>query len=205
MTNKSKFNISDIFRNHLETLRSPAYKNGNDTITIHGKISLSDKFIFYLLPILVSIICTTIIGRPAGELVTLYTATLSLFIGLFLNMLVLIISTLKPNYDTRDKTTRKQLIEFTFYNIAYTVIASLIALGCLFLSLIELFPESSKIPTCFLQTYLSIPCQEITTNSLVQNIFSLLFYYMLVKIILTLLMILKKTYTLFKIDIKNSQ
>ena len=201
---KSKINISDVLKKHKETLKSQNYHSNGSIIEERLEISCTDKFIFYLLPIIISFSCILLIGRPQGIIVGLYTGSLSLFIGLFLNMLVLILSFLDPNYKTEDKENRKRLITHTFYNISYTVVASLIALGYLFISLQELFPTSYGVSIEFIKPYIAFENYCISTNTIIQYFFSILFYYMASKVVLTLLMVIKRVFSLFNVDIKNT-
>lgn len=201
---KSKINISDIFKKHKETLKSKNHYSCGSTIEERLEISSLDRFTFYILPGIISLACIIFIGRPQGIIVGLYTGSLSLFIGLFLNMLVLILSFLDPNYKTEDKENRKTLIKHTFYNISYTVIASLIALGYLFLSLQEIFPISFGVSIEFIKPYITFESYCILINTIIQYFFSILFYYMASKVVLTLLMVIKRVFSLFNVDIKNT-
>ena len=121
----SKVNVFEIISKHKSTLQH----NGEF-------LSIDIKF-FVTYPILIGLLISLIAGIAEDRLVNIFAICLSIFIGLFLNLLVLIMSYAENKLNIKDKRNRAELLEQTFYNITYTIIASLLALGFLFLACIN--------------------------------------------------------------------
>lgn len=196
----TKINVSLIFRKHKETLKSISEDYVENTIKETLKISPTDIFIFYILPIILASIAIYFIGIPDEKATNLYGICLSIFVGLFLNLLVMITSFLRPTTKVHDTQTRLKLIEETFYNISYTIVISLVGLGYLFLSIQSIFPEKWGINFSFIP-WLNLEC--ISINTIIHYIFSFLLYNILVKIIFALLMVIKRVFCLFNVDIRE--
>jgi hypothetical protein len=188
----SKINILAIFNKHLSTLKS------ND-----GSLLREDKRIFIFLPIMLAVFMILIIRIPSDNLINFFTLTLSLFIGLFLNLLVLIISFSENKLKIKDKANRKELLTQTFYNIAYTILISLIGLAIVFLGCVDFLPVAWSIDiSCFNNEYLFTP-KIFSLNKLLQLIFFFVFYAIFVHLILTLLMVIKRIFSLFNAEIEH--
>lgn len=196
----TKISLHLIFQKHRESLKTLTPVRSGNTFTETLKISRTDRFIFYILPVLIAVAATVIIRIPDSQATNLYTVCLSVFVGLFLNLLVMITSVLRPSVKIWDNQTRIELIEQTFYNISYTIVISLLALGTLLLTTLTLFPSGWQINLSFLNPgyWSSLP-----VNTLCHFIFSFLLYYLLCKIILTLLMVIKRVFCLFRTDIQS--
>lgn len=196
----TKISLHLIFQKHKESLKTLTPVRSGNTLTETLKISRTDRFIFYILPVLIAVAATVIIRIPDSQATNLYTVCLSVFVGLFLNLLVMITSVLRPSVKIWDNQTRIELIEQTFYNISYTIVISLLALGTLLLTTLTLFPSGWQINLSFLNPghWGSLP-----VNTLYHYIFSFLLYYLLCKIILTLLMVIKRVFSLFRTDIQS--
>lgn len=196
----TKISLHLIFQKHKESLKTLTPVRSGNTLTETLKISRTDRFIFYILPVLIGVAATVIIRIPDSQATNLYTVCLSVFVGLFLNLLVMITSVLRPSVKIWDNQTRIELIEQTFYNISYTIVISLLALGTLLLTTLTLFPSGWKINLSFLNPgyWGSLP-----VNTLYHYIFSFLLYYLLCKIILTLFMVIKRVFSLFRTDIQS--
>lgn len=196
----TKISLHLIFRKHRESLKTLTPVCSRNTLTEILKISRTDRFIFYILPVLIAVAATIIIRIPDSQATNLYTVCLSVFVGLFLNLLVMITSVLRPSVKIWDNQTRIELIEQTFYNISYTIVISLLALGTLLLTTLTLFPSGWQINLSFLNPgYWG----SFSVNTLCHFIFSFLLYYLLCKIILTLLMVIKRVFSLFRTDIQS--
>lgn len=196
----TKINISLIFRKHKETLKSISEEYVENEIRETRKISCIDKFIFYLLPLILAVLAVLFIGIPDEKATNLYGICLSIFVGLFLNLLIMITSFLRPSTKVHDTKTRLSLIEETFYNISYTIVISLIGLGYLFLSIQNILPNDWCINFSFISC---IHIGEVTFNSILHYIFSFFLYNILVKIIFSLLMVIKRVFCLFNVDIRD--
>ena len=196
----TKINISLIFQKHKETLKSTSDEYVDNEIRETRKISRTDKFIFYWLPAIIAFLALCFIRIPDEKATNLYGICLSIFVGLFLNLLVMITSFLRPSVKVNDTKTRLSLIEETFYNISYTIIMSLIGLGYLFLAIQDIFPNNWNVDFSFIPW---VGLGYITLNLILHYVFSFLLYNVLVKIIFALLMVIKRVFCLFNVDIRD--
>lgn len=188
----SKVNVREIINKHISTLQSS-----------NGKLNRKDKKIFIYFPLLLGFFLSLTVGVPNEVLLNIFAVCLSIFIGLFLNLLVLIISFAENKLNVKDKRNRAILLEQTFYNITYTIIASLIGLGLLFISNVDFFPENWTADFNPLLSKLSINIKLISINSIFKFIFYFFFYSVFCHIIITLLMIIKRIFKLFKVEIEH--
>lgn len=188
----SKINVLEIISKHKSTIQNS-----------DGKVINADKRHFVVYPILIGLLVTIIVSIPSEGLVNLFAVCLSIFIGLFLNLLVLIISFAENNQKVQDQKNRAKLIEETFYNITYTIIASLMGLGLLFLANAEIFPESWTIVVAHTGKCIWFEAGMITINKIITLLLYFMFYSMFAHIIMTLLMIVKRVFKLFKIQIEE--
>ncbi len=188
----SKVNVSEIVSKHKSTLQG-----GN------GKLLKLDKKYFITYPIILGLILSFLIRIPNDGLVNIFAICLSIFIGLFLNLLVLIISFAENKLNIKDKSNRAILLEHTFYNITYTIVASLVGLGFLFLSNIDFFPTNWKVNLSFIDRIIDLKASELTINAIVQFVLYFVFYSIFIHIIMTLLMIVKRIFSLFKAEIEE--
>ncbi len=182
----SKINVNKILKKHNETLNT---KN--------------DKLYFVRYPLIGSIIIFFILGKPNSDMVNIFAVSLSIFIGLFLNLLVLILSFAKTNSYIKDEENRLELLKETFYNLSYTIILSLIALGVLFLTTITFFPSDLSFTIEMSLMHKSLPDVEIVINEIISFFMLIYFYFVLIKVILTLLMIIKRIFNLFEKEIEQ--
>ena len=104
----SKVNVYEIISKHKSTLESD-----------EGKFLKKDKKNFIVYPIILGLLLTIMVRIPSDGLVNIFAICLSIFIGLFLNLLVLIISFAENKLSIKDKKNRAILLEQTFYNITY--------------------------------------------------------------------------------------
>jgi len=188
----SKINITEIVKNHKSTLQDS-----------HGNFIKNDKKLFIYYPIIIGLILTLIVRIPSDGLINIFAICLSIFIGLFLNLLVLIISFAEDKLNVKDKKNRAKLLEQTFYNITYTIIASLVGLGLLFLSNINFLPSSWELDISYLHKYICLCIGKIEYNKLINLSFYFIFYTVFSHIIMTLLMIIKRIFKLFKVEIEE--
>lgn len=191
---KSKINVLEIFKRHKETLSYP------DKI-----ISKKDNFIFYTLPILFTFFCLIILRIPDNNTANIFATCLSIFIGLFLNLLVLILTFVENKFNISDYKNRLELVKQIFYNLSYTIVVSLIALGFLFISSVKIFPEKLKWGINISgEAYKLLRYKRIETNEIISVLFTAFFYFYLSKVMITLLMVIKRIFTLFTAEIEAS-
>ncbi len=185
----SKIYVTHIIKEHIKTFRHPKTNS----------LTRRDKFTFIWAPILFSFILSLTLGKPSDKMIDVLNVSLSVFVGLFLNLLVLILSILnKDTEKTTDKKGRKNLIKETFTNISFTIILGLIALGFVLLSTWRPFSENLTLDIIKLNLKLDYNC-------IYGNTISFILYSFIVELILTLLMVIKRIYSLFKVEIEESE
>ncbi|MUP38674.1 hypothetical protein [Labilibaculum euxinus] len=189
----SKINVKEIFDKHHQTIQYP-----------NKSLSKKDKQQFFLYPIIGSIIALITIGKPNSDMINIFAVCLSIFIGLFLNLLVLILSFTESKTKIKDKKNRAELLEQTFYNLSYTIVISLIALGILFLTTISIFPSNWNLQIPFSRLGIDFNDYFLNVNYLITNIIAITFYFVFIKVIVTLLMIVKRIFNLFIEEIKST-
>lgn len=163
-----------------------SFINIKEVIKNHYKTLESAKagniILFFIIPIIFGIL-SIFVNSVSENLDSILSTSLSIFIGLFINLLILIV-TLTRTPTKEKKEIRKQVVEETFYNITYVIIISIIALGLIMVKNINFgFP---KFYDCAFK-----------------NLISFSFTFLFTQILLTILMIIKRIFNLFKFDIDN--
>lgn len=183
----SKLNIKNIIIGHKASL-------------MEGKSSSNYKNEFVLMPILAAIIFI-LIKVPDSEVKNIFGTCLSILIGLYLNVLVLLISSISSEnlkITSRQKKIRLELLKETLYNVSFSVYVSVKALIALFLSTILITTNGSLN---------GLLCVLINRdfNYFIQFVLGFLLYKYTIDIFLILFMILKRINVLFtkEIDIEN--
>lgn len=179
----SKLNISDIIKGHKLSL------NWN-------KDNCKYKVEYIILPILFSLLFT-FIKVPDNDVKNIFGICFSILIGLCLNILVLLISSIsseKLNISNKQKSIRLALLKETLYNVSFSVFVSVKALIVLFLSTILIF----NIQTVDDLTYIFFNCD---LNYLIQFLLGFLLYKYSIDVFLILFMILKRINILYTKEI----
>jgi hypothetical protein len=189
----SKIDVTEIILKHFSTMQNAK-----------GVFYRKDKMYFFIIPFIVGVLLTLILRIPSEGLVNIFTLCLSVFIGLFLNLLVLIISFSENKLKIKDSNNRSILIKETFYNITFTIIASLIGLGLLFIANTEFFFSNWTIDMKFLEKTV-FKINKVPVNKIISLFFYSLFYSIFSNIIMTLLMIIKRIFKLFHVDINEAE
>lgn len=185
----SRLNIKDIIDGH-----KASFLNGK------GKFLFLDKMAYGYIPFIISFILI-LIKIPDDSLKDIFGICLSILIGLFLNILVLLtsnISSEKLKLSSTQKSLRLSLLKETFYNVSYSVLICIKALILLFLmNLIFINSESINFFFYFL---FNRDC-----NFFLQFIFGLYMYFYSIKVFMILYMILKRINKLFisEIEVEN--
>jgi hypothetical protein len=162
----SKINIVKILKDHFKTL-----KNTNT-----NKISLSDYFMFFILPLIFALIYYYFDITMSDDLIKSLLTIFSVFVGLLFNLLILIYDIVnKNNHKNKNEPhtnmpIRKKFLQEIFSNISFTIFMSIV------------------IVILLLVTF--------TNNCFIKSASSLLSVYLMFLFILTLLMILKRIHVL---------
>lgn len=166
-----KINIWCIVKDHLVTL-----KNDNS-----DKPEFKDYLLFLLIPMAVPAILICVFKRELSEsLINILITVLSIFVGLLLNVMVVIFDIIKKN----EKTVKLRLIKETYSNISFAILISIITIipliGC-------------YLPSC--SPKLSTRIILLVSNSLS--------YYFLTLFFITLLMIVRRIHIILTDEISN--
>lgn len=163
-----------------------SFINVFEVIKNHYRTLKSDAsgnlLIFLILPICIAVI-SIFVKSINSNLDSILSTALSIFIGLFINLLVLIVTLTKTPVKEK-KEIRRLVVEETFYNITYVILISIIALGLIMLK---------NINFGFNDTGLMIFRKSIV----------FIFTFLFVQILLTILLIIKRIFNLFKFDINH--
>lgn len=179
----SKLNIKNIIIGHKSTLTEG---KGNSSYIIE----------FILIPIIFAIVLI-LIKIPDSDVKNIFGICLSILIGLYLNILILLISSissenLKISY--RQKKTRLELLKETLNNVSFSVFLSVKALIALFLSsILVINNESLNDFFCIITNH--------NLNYFIQFVLGIFLYKYTIDIFLILFMILKRLNSLYDKEI----
>lgn len=160
-----KIDIRDILKSHLKTI-----KNANS-----GKPDGWDYFTFAFLPLLISSILVYFKVEIKSEITTVIITTLAIFVGLMLNVIVLIFDIVKRDSSQEIKNeVLKQLLS----NISFEILLALFAIITILFS----FSEITQI----------------------KLFFNWLSFMSITLFLLTLLMILKRLNNVFRNELEQN-
>lgn len=181
----SKLNIQEIIDGHR-----------NSFLDKNKKITTGDFFAYKFFPFALAMLFV-ILKIPDNNVLNIFGICLSILIGLFLNILVLLtanISSEKLNISSTQKQNRLALLEETLYNVSFSVVLSVKALIMLFLTNIVFINVGWLDQLCYL-------IFSYKFNYVLSIIFGLFLYKYSIEIFLTLYMILKRINKLFTNEI----
>lgn len=153
-----KINVWKVIVSHFKTLVNHNTK----------KPGFDDWFIFLLIPLIAAGLLVCFEKDVSTNTVNLVVTSLSIFVGLLINVLVLIFSLLQKEKDSRLKII---VLKETIVNITYVIIISVVTM---------IF--------CFSMNF---------ENYLFRLIMTFFIYLFTIHFILTLMMIVKRMYSLF--------
>lgn len=182
----SKLNVKNIIIGHKASL---VYDNDS---------CYKKEFVYF--PILFSVILV-LIRIPDNDVKNIFGICLSILVGLYLNILVLLISSISSEslkISAQQKKTRLELLKETLYNVSFSVYVSIKALIVLFLSTIFIVTNDS------LNDLLCVIVNK-DFNFFIQTILGFFLYRYTVEIFLILFMILKRINVIYRkeIDVEN--
>ncbi len=169
----TKISIKDIILDHLSTI-----KNDNSK-----KMEFKDVFVFFIIPLIFpALMLYTKSYLKTGIIDTLITI-FSIFVGLLLNVLVVIFDIIQKG----KSIIMKRLIKETFSNISFTILLSIFTI--LTLIICRLADKSE----CELTV--AWECTRIVSNAIS--------YYFLILFLLTLLMIVRRIHIILSDEMNN--
>ena len=178
-----KVNITKIVCDHLGTFK--------DYST--GRCRPFDYFLFFLVPLIVAVVFVVVYGALPKSLIGVIVTSLSIFTALLLNLLLLaynITQNSKSPCDEHTRQMREKLFHEIFSNIAFSVLVALVIV---------------VLVLCFgaMSNGASLPAIQMLSNifgnlyiNILSNILSFAIYYLGTLFLLTLLMLLKRVYSL---------
>lgn len=165
----SKINLIEIWRDHIATLVDSK----------HNMPSREDKLLFFVLPALLSFLII-IFNIDISKIYSVFIASLSIFTGFLLNLLIVMISVRDiferycPDSDNenRRKNVRLEVSRETIANISYSIAIGIVNIVTLVVALLS--------------------------HGAFKHVMNFLSIYIFINLVLTLLMIIKRTYMLSK-------
>lgn len=161
----NKVNVFNVVKKHLKTL-----KNTNT-----GKSDFDDYLTFLIIPLVIAGILLWRNSLIEPNLVSIIITALSIFVGLFFNVIILIFDMTRRD---KVKEIKIEILRQLQANISYVILLSLITI------IVILF-------TYFENTIVSIIANGIS-------------YFLLIHLIMTILMVIKRTFRLLEEEIKDS-
>jgi len=180
-----KLNVIEIVKCHVSTF-----------VDVDGKRMPMDYAVFFGVPIILMVL-SSMFGFNASDkyIDTIVTAS-SIFIGLLLNMLLLInnqkkstpgVDSMNQDEDTVNKlSTRHALLQETFYNISY----------CIVISIVLVFISMSYFVIDF-NIVRDIYIFNIDINYK-RHVLSPISIFLITNLLLSILMVVKRVYSLLK-------
>lgn len=175
---------------------------------IDGKLKLADKFLFFIFPYFFAVILC-IIKLPDNDLKNLFGISLSIFIGLFLSVVAILIPQINkaiPDINFTERNLRLDILQDTLYNILYALLQSVRALIILYLMGIFTTLEKTYLGDLYcllLKRNIDSDIQFCLTFFLYKfNISLILSFYVMIKNIATLF---QKEINIEKLKIRNNQ
>ena len=162
-----KVNIAKIVRDHLGTLKD------NST----GRYRKFDLFLFFLVPLFVAAAFLKLYGALPASLIGVIVTSLSIFTALLLNLLLLAYNITRNSMSPRDEhihKMREKLFHEIFSNIAFAVLVALVIV--VFVLFFGVMSDRASL--------------------LAFNKLSFVIYYLGTLFFLTMLMLLKRVYSL---------
>ncbi len=191
-----KINVKSISKEYKKN-----FQNKNN------KINFEDKFLYFWLPSMLALLLAYI-KIPDNDLLSLFGTSLSIFIGLFLNIIAILLSTInnkKGEISFVDQNLRLDILKETIYDILYAINQSIKAIIVLYLMSVFKFETSSLDNICYI----------FFNNNLdycIQFVFSILLYKFNIMLFISFYMIIKKIISLFdneinieKLTIRNEE
>jgi hypothetical protein len=153
-----KINVLRIVVAHYQSLRQGTNKDG------------SDIFVFIFMPLAIASVLVWLKAYMSDSLLSTIVSALSIFVGLLLNVVVLLFDIVR---NTTKQTLKHKIVTETLSNVSFTILLSLFTIPFALSTQIDRWP--------FLKPWTS-----------------LVTYFLLCVFIATLLMIIKRVYALFQ-------
>ena len=160
----TKIDVGKIVKAHFETITKGTNRAG------------SDWFIFLIIPAAVAVLLVLLEAYMSDSLLSTIVSGLSIFVGLLLNVVVLLFDIVRS---TRKQTVKHRIITETLANVCFAILLSLFTIP------IALTTQITRWP--FLKPYTSF-----------------FTYFLSFMFMATLLMIVKRVYSLFQDEAEHA-
>ncbi|MFN6539343.1 MAG: hypothetical protein RM021_023735 [Nostoc sp. EkiNYC01] len=170
----SKINVLEIVTNHLSTLKEyGASKN-----------SLSDLFLFFLVPFIISLGVVFLRIVLNKDLIGILINVFAIFAGLLFNLLVLVYDAaskaVKSSNSSQANSLKLEILEQIYFNISFEILLSLLIVVMLSISI-------------------------MFNNGLANSVFSVFVFFLVISFTLTFLMVLKRVNKLLSQEIEQQK
>ena len=169
-----KINIRCILSDHLDTL-----KNDN-TSKAEGK----DYLLFLAFPLVLPAVLLWFHVFLSESLINILITSLAIFVGLLLNVMVVIFDIIKKN----DDKLKLRLIKETYSNISFAILLSIFTI----IPLIGCYVKVYAIHSCSFRGVISGVCNGLS-------------YYLLALFFVTLLMIVKRVHIILTNEMNSNR
>lgn len=180
----SKIDIRQIIKDHRASLRQEQTQEQTSKEEESPRLSNSDIFYFRVLPYSIGFVLA-IFGIKIGSLAPMLTSSLSILMGLMLNSIVILMNILRNSDRERPtETTKNTILKETLANISFTI---LLAILCILLLVLT-----------------QLPMDDWGYGGAILSFFIHFFTFSLLTLfLLTLLMVVKRVYSLFLNEMGN--
>lgn len=169
----TKINVLNIIKNHFRTIVNAT----------SGNIEWEDVLTFIITPAIIASALMYFGARVDSSATNVIITSLAIFIGLLINMVVLLFDLLSKD---KDNIQRVIALGELLSNILFTILLSILLVV---ISLIGLIPMDEKHPH-------GVVCQKLIYGS------NCAIFFFLAFLLLTILMVLKRMYNLFNDEFK---
>lgn len=182
----SKINVWSIISGHIMTLKD----------SCSGKVSLFDYVTFYGVPIVISILFAVFEIRVTEEANSLLVNFGAIFTALLLSVLVLVydqgekLSYLNDESKSHNIELKKNLLEQLYFNICYAIVAAVVLV---FLCLVYTFLPDEAFSISFAKISFNCDLRLYMASPLILIV--------VLNLLLTILMVVKRMHTLLTIKI----
>jgi len=193
-----RINIKTIFIKHFQTF----YDFGLHRISGKRIVPLSDTLVFIILPIILSEILIVGGFRLTLDYINIITTSLSIFVGLLFNLLILLFDLAKKQKSKIESAIQNTIehvkltiIKELYANISFAIALSIFSIATSVLTIIK--PKDILIIAKQFQFYKAFKEEYIFWTN-----FAAIF--LVIEFLFTLLMILKRFYLLFNEEMTNT-
>lgn len=189
-----RIEMSSIYSRHLTTF----YHYEKKQFYNENKIPISDKFLFFVLPIILAILLCLMGLKFDKDYLNITLTCLSIFTGLLFTLLAMVLSLIQENHkivndtikaeDKKKITARFELTNHLFINIGFSIVLAVLSL--IFVLLTQFNPPNITDLIRDWRYYKELKMVYIYFSNGIS-------FFLIIEFLLTLLMIVKRFTVLF--------